>query len=57
MTALLTRREAAERLGITEWKLGELVRRGELPEIRFGTRTTRIHPDDLDAFIQARRVA
>lgn len=54
---LLTRREVAERLQLTEHQVGQAIRRGELAEVRFGTRTSRIHPDDLEAFIRARRSA
>lgn len=52
---LLTYREAAKVLGVTERTLWTLVDRGVLPAVRFG-RSVRIDPVDLRAFIdQAKR--
>jgi excisionase family DNA binding protein len=49
--ALLTYRQAAEVLRITERSLWSLVDRGALPAVRFG-RTVRIDPADLRKFIE-----
>lgn len=48
---LLTYREAAKVLGVTERTLWMLVDRGLLPAVRFG-RSVRIDPADLRAFIE-----
>jgi len=53
---LFTAREAAALLAISERTLWQLSRDGELPVVRFG-RTVRYAPDDLQAFIAARRQA
>jgi len=47
---LLTYCEAARRLGCSERTVWELVRRGELPAVKY-LRNVRIDPRDLDAFI------
>ncbi len=57
MDPLLTRREVADLLRTDEHEVGRWIRRGELVEVRLGTRTSRVHPDDLAAFIDARRTA
>lgn len=52
---LLTIREAAARLGISERKLWDLTMpRGPLPCVRIG-QSVRYVPDDLDEFIAAMR--
>lgn len=54
---LLTYRETARLLGVTERTVWSLVDRGELAAVRFG-RSVRIDPRDLRAFIDgARRAA
>ncbi|RMD65754.1 MAG: DNA-binding protein [Planctomycetota bacterium] len=47
---LLTYRQAATVLGVTDRTVWTLVDRGELPAVRFG-RSVRIDPADLRAFI------
>jgi excisionase family DNA binding protein len=49
--ALLTYRQAAKVLGVTERTIWTLVDRGALPVVRFG-RSVRIDPADLRAFIE-----
>lgn len=56
-TPLLTRREVADLLRTDVSAVNRWIRRGELVEVRLGTRSSRIRPDDLDAFIDARRTA
>ena len=53
-TALLTVPEAAELLRLNRFTIYDLTRKGVLPIIRIGS-AVRIHPDDLAAFIAARR--
>lgn len=48
---LLTYRQAAEILGVVDRTIYNLVRRGELPAVRFGG-NVRIAPADLQAFIE-----
>lgn len=52
---LLTAREAAAMLAISERHLWSLTAAGELPFIRVGTRGVRFLPDDLTAWIESRR--
>jgi excisionase family DNA binding protein len=47
---LLTYREAAKRLGCSDRTIWELVRRGDLPAVKY-LRNVRIDPRDLEAFI------
>lgn len=47
---LLTYRQAAQVLGVTDRTLRTLVREGRLPAVRFG-RSVRIDPADLRRFI------
>lgn len=49
--ALLTYRRAARRLGVSERTLWGLVKRGQLPAVKFGG-VVRIDPVDLDRFIE-----
>lgn len=49
---LLTRREAAAWLGVSEDLVDALVRRGELPAVRVGRRAIRIRASDLDAYVE-----
>lgn len=54
---LYTRREVADHLQVSVGQVGVWIRRGELQETRLGTRTSRIHNDDLEAFINSRSAA
>ena len=49
---LLTYREAADVLGVTDRTVWKLVDQGDLPAVRFG-RSVRIDPADLRAFIDS----
>lgn len=51
---LLTRAEAAERLGMSVKSVDRMLRRGDLPAIRFGT-AVRIDPRDLEDLIRKAR--
>lgn len=53
---LLTYREAAKVLGVTERTIWTLVNDGRLPAVRFG-RSVRIDPADLRGFITRARSA
>lgn len=48
---LLTSREAAQALSISERKLWELTNRRDIPSVRIG-RSVRYRPSDLDDFIR-----
>ena len=49
--SLLTYREVAKTLRVSERTIWTLVNRGELPAVRFG-KSVRIDPTDLRAFIE-----
>jgi len=51
---LLTFRQVAKSLGVTERTVYSYVVSGELPAIRLG-RLRRIHPDDLASFVEKKR--
>ena len=55
-TLLLTKKAAALIIGMSEKTLDRRIRSGELPVIRDG-RIIRVHPDDLERYISARRSA
>ena len=48
---LLTVKEAAEILRVTEWTIYRLMKRGQLPFVKVGKRFTRIRRRDLEAFL------
>jgi excisionase family DNA binding protein len=52
----LTVPEVAERLSVKESFIRRLIFEKRVPYTKFGGRTLRIAEDDLDAFIEARRV-
>ncbi len=52
---LLTAKEAAGRLNVCLRTLRMLIASGAIPVIRLSPRSLRIHPDDLDEFIEKRR--
>lgn len=54
-TRLLTAREAADRLAVSLRTLRTITSEGALPVVRVGARGLRIHPEDLDRFIEERR--
>ena len=53
---LLTTREVAERLGVSLWQVGALIRRGDLPAVKLNARVYRVAEGDLRAYIEQRRV-
>lgn len=53
---LLTVKEAAETLRVTEWTIYRLMKRGQLPFIKVGKRFTRIRRRDLEAFLDKHTV-
>ena len=54
-TAYLNDAQAAEYLGITPRYLRRLRERGEMPVLRFGPKTLRYSPADLDAWAASKR--
>jgi excisionase family DNA binding protein len=50
---LLTARQAAKVLCISERTLWGLTKSGDIPAVRFGGRNVRYDPRDLDAWIQS----
>jgi len=52
---LLTAREAADRLAVSLRTLRSIIGKGALPVVRVGARGLRVHPEDLDLFIEERR--
>ena len=54
--ALLTVRQAAQTLGLSERKVWNLTSSGALPAIRFG-RAVRYHPEDIAKLCDRQRVA
>jgi excisionase family DNA binding protein len=46
--------EVADYLGVTERQAWRLIRRGDIPKIRVGG-LVRVHVDDLELYIEARR--
>ncbi len=50
---LLSKSEAARRLGLSSRTVHDLIRRGHLPAVRFGSRVL-IRPADLDALVDGR---
>jgi excisionase family DNA binding protein len=53
-SSLLTRKEAAERLHVSESTVVRLVRDGAIAEARIGKRAVRISSASIDAHIRAR---
>ncbi len=51
----LTTAEAADLLGVSKWKVRDLVRAGDLPTVRIG-RSLRFARTDVLAFMQANTV-
>jgi excisionase family DNA binding protein len=51
---LLTARQAAKVLSISERTLWGLTKSGDIPAVRFGGRNVRYSPDDLKAWIHRR---
>ena len=57
MSHLLTIKEAAKYLGISERQMYKLLEAGAVPRIRLATQTVRISPHDLEAFIECAKTA
>lgn len=55
-TTTYTTKDVAERLKLTDRAVRDMCKRGEIRGMMFG-RVWRIHPDDLEAFIRAKREA
>ena len=55
VAVLLTAKTAAERLTVSMRTLRAYIASGALPVVRLSARSVRIHPDDLDEFIEKRR--
>lgn len=54
---LLTIKQVAEILQVHEQTVRDYVREGVLPCIRLGRKAIRVSHDDLDSFLDSRRVA
>ena len=55
VSILLTAKQAAENLAVSVRSIRTFIAEGSLPVVRLSPRSLRIHPDDLDAFIEKRR--
>jgi len=53
---LVTVKEAAETLGVSPHRAWGMIREGELPAVKLGERTLRVHKDELTRFISDRSV-
>lgn len=54
---LITKKEAAELLKISESSLNRILAKGTLPSYRVGVRTVRIDRDDIRKYIETRVIA
>lgn len=52
---LLTAEEVGHRLGLSSKSVRRLATAGNLPSVRLGDRMLRFDPDDVEAFIAARK--
>ena len=57
MDGLLSRREAAESLGVCLRSLDLIARRREIATIKVGPRRVMIRPKDLTEYVESKRVA
>lgn len=53
---LLSTQEVAERLGVSRWQVSAFIRRGDLVATKLNARVIRVSENDLQAFIEQRRV-
>jgi excisionase family DNA binding protein len=51
--SLLKNKEVAQRLGISKAYAYRLMKNGEIPSVKMGSRTVRCRPEDLEEFILA----
>jgi excisionase family DNA binding protein len=51
---LLTIKDAADHLQMSEGFVKKAIRNGELAVVRFGSRCVRIRPEDLDRYVKAK---
>ena len=56
MSKLMTIKETAKLLGITESTLKGMIRRGAIPYIKLSPRVLRFDPEELDEYLDQRRV-
>lgn len=54
--ALITKQEASARLAISVRTLEGIIKRGNLAVYRIGPKCVRIDEEDLDAYVEARRI-
>ena len=52
---LLSTREAADILGVHVQTVRQYIRRGELPAVKISPRLYKIHPEDLERFIEDKK--
>ena len=53
---MITKQEASARLAISVRMLEGIIQRGQLPAYRIGPKCVRIDEEDLDAYVEARRI-
>ncbi len=53
---LLTSREVAEYLGFAPWTILDMVRKGNLPAFKLPSGALRFRPDEIERWLEARRV-
>ena len=56
MSKLMTIKETAKLLGITESTLKGMIRRGAIPYIKLSPRVLRFDPEELEEYLEQRRV-
>ena len=56
MSKLLTIKETAKLLAITESSLKGMIRRGTIPYIKLSPKVLRFDPEELDEYLEQRRV-
>ena len=56
MSKLLTIKETAKLLGVTESTLKGMIRRGAIPYIKLSPRVLRFDPEELEEYLEQRRV-
>ena len=52
--ALLTAEQVAEILAVSNRRVWQMARRGEIPVVRIGPRAVRFHPHDVEMWIERR---
>ena len=53
---MINKEQVCKEYDLSKKKLNELIRRGDIPFIRLGERTTRFNPKSLDQWIQSKEI-